>query len=64
MSIGNGQIHDAMSPSYEVSKTLNCMDDPMKIVEVAIVDNHPNDSRVKLTDTFQTLSGRMGTGGE
>lgn len=31
-SIGNGQVHDAMSPSKEVCKTLNCMDDPMKVV--------------------------------
>jgi len=30
--IGNGQLHDALSPSVEVSKTLNCMDDPMKII--------------------------------
>ena len=30
--IGNGQIHDAISPSYEVCKTLNCMIDPMKIL--------------------------------
>ena len=30
--IGNGQIHDAMSPCMEVSKTLNCLDDPMKIL--------------------------------
>lgn len=28
-----------------------------------ILENHPNDSRVKFTDTFQALSGRMGTGG-
>lgn len=28
-----------------------------------IIENHPNDSRVKFTDTFQALSGRMGTGG-
>lgn len=29
------------------------------------IENHPNDSRVKFRedDTFQTLSGRMGTGG-
>jgi len=27
-----GQVNDAMSPSIEVSKTLNCMDDTMKIV--------------------------------
>jgi DNA (cytosine-5)-methyltransferase 1 len=32
--IGNGQIHDAESPSVEVSKTLNCMDDPMKIITI------------------------------
>ena len=30
--IGNGQIHDAVCPSKEVSKTLNCMQDPMKIL--------------------------------
>ena len=30
--IGNGQLHDAMTPSVEVSKTLNCMEDPMKVV--------------------------------
>lgn len=32
--IGNGQVHDAVSPSEEVSKTLNCMCDPMKILIV------------------------------
>ena len=32
--IGNGQVHDAMSPCKDVSKTLNCLDDPMKIVSV------------------------------
>lgn len=34
--IGNGQLHDALSPSEEVSKTLNCMDDPMKIITYGI----------------------------
>ena len=34
--IGNGQLHDAMSPSCEVSKTLNCLEDPMKIVTYGI----------------------------
>ena len=29
--IGNGQAHDAQSPDKELCKTLNCMDDPMKI---------------------------------
>lgn len=32
--IGNGQVHDAISPSREVSKTLNCLADPMKILIV------------------------------
>ena len=31
-SIGNGQLHDAMSISKEVCKTLNCMEDPMKVL--------------------------------
>ena len=31
-SIGNGQVHDAMTPSKEVSKTLNCLEDPAKIL--------------------------------
>lgn len=30
-SIGNGQVHDAVTPNKEVSKTLNCMVDPMKV---------------------------------
>ena len=28
-----------------------------------IIENHPADSRIRITDVFQTLSGRMGTGG-
>ena len=32
ISIGDGQLHDAMSPSIGVSKTLNCMDDPAKVM--------------------------------
>lgn len=32
-------------------------------MDTQIIENHPQDSRVKFTDTFQTLSGRMGTGG-
>ena len=32
VSFGNRQLHDAMSPSVEISKTLNCMADPAKIV--------------------------------
>lgn len=30
--IGNGQINDALCPSKEVSKTLNCMNDPIKVL--------------------------------
>lgn len=33
--IGGGQAHDAMTPSEEVSKTLNCMVDTMKIMTVS-----------------------------
>jgi len=35
MCIGNGQAHDAHAPDHEVAKTLNCMDDPMKILTVS-----------------------------
>ena len=38
-SIGNGQLHDALSPSREVSKTLNCMDDPMKVLIIGENDD-------------------------
>ena len=30
--IGNGQVASAISMSYEVSQTLNCMHDPMLIL--------------------------------
>lgn len=36
--IGNGQLHDALSPSKEVSKTLNCLVDPMKILREEDMD--------------------------
>ena len=29
--IGNGQTHDALQPE-EICKTLNCMEDPMKVM--------------------------------
>ena len=34
-------------------------------VSFRILENHPNDSRIKISkdNVFQTLSGRMGTGG-
>lgn len=33
MCIGNGQADNAARPSLEISKTLHCMDDPMKIMK-------------------------------
>lgn len=35
-------------------------------MEYKIIENHPNDSRVRYKEdnVFQTLSSRMGTGGE
>ena len=30
--IGNGQVNDAVCPDRELCKTLNCMDDPMKVM--------------------------------
>ena len=32
--IGNGQVNDAVCPDKELCKTLNCMDDPMKVLIV------------------------------
>ena len=46
-----------------ISDTLNVFDNTETRTPTLIIENHPQDSRVKLTDTFQTLSGRMGTGG-
>lgn len=43
--------------------TLNIYDNGESRTPTLIIENHPNDSRVKITDTFQTLSSRMGTGG-
>lgn len=50
--IGGGQLHDALCPNYEICKTLNCMEDTMKILiinnDVGRVNNE-NDS--EKTDT-------------
>ena len=53
-SIGNGQVHDAMSPSKEVCKTLNCMDDPMKVM-VAYATGNGQACNMRLTDKFGAL---------
>lgn len=49
----------------ETSKTdtLNVFDNSEVRTPTLIIENHPNDSRVKIRDTVQTLNGRMGTGG-
>ena len=42
--IGNGQAHDAQRPDRELCKTLNCMDDPMKICVAVDCRNGTEDS--------------------
>ena len=68
--IGNGQVCGAMSPSKEVSHTLNCMHDQLSILvkkqeKAFVLENHSQDCRIKICEdeVFQTLSGKMGTGG-
>lgn len=48
-----------------VNDTLNAFDNGECRTPTLILENHPNDSRMKIKDdnVFQTLSGRMGTGG-
>ena len=51
----------------EKTQTLMARDykDPQCVVNTYVLENHPNDSRIKIKEDgiFQTLSGRMGTGG-
>lgn len=49
----------------EVNDTLNIFDFGESRTPTLVLENHPNDSRVKICKDgiFQTLSGRMGTGG-
>ena len=49
----------------EVNDTLNTFDTGEVRTPTLILENHANDSRVKIREdnVFQTLSGRMGTGG-
>ena len=49
----------------EVSDTLNIFDNTEKRTPTLILENHPADSRVKISEDgmVQTLSSRMGTGG-
>lgn len=49
----------------DTNDTLNAFDNGESRTPTLIIENHPNDSRVKIREdgTFQTLSSRMGTGG-
>lgn len=48
-----------------MNDTLNAFDNAEARTPTLILENHPNDSRVKIREdgTVQTLNGRMGTGG-
>lgn len=48
-----------------MNDTLNAFDNSENRTPTLILENHPNDSRVKIREdgVFQTLSSRMGTGG-
>lgn len=61
---GNGQRNSHRGDGYkesEVMYTLNTVEQH----GVAVIENHPNDSRVKIKDdgVVQALTSRMGTGG-
>lgn len=61
---GNGTRDSHNGPGFQESDvmyTLNTVEQHC----VQVIENHPNDSRVKICDDniFQTLSSRMGTGG-
>lgn len=75
LSIGNGQLHEALSIQTEVMNTLHCMhdveriaivgdDDNEKCLEGMVYENHANDKRVTGPyNVCPTLTSRMGTGG-
>ena len=54
--IGNGQVHDAISPSDEVCKTLNTMCDPMKVVVEPMCVGNGQVAQTRLQDTVGTLN--------
>ena len=49
----------------EVNDTLNAFDNGESRTPTVVIENHPQDSRVKISEDgmVQTLSGKMGTGG-
>ena len=57
--IGNGQVNDAVCPDEELCKTLNCMDDPMKIAIVyngASITSPLNITTPQIGDACHTLT--------
>jgi len=62
--IGNGQEDNARNPSIEVSKTLNCLQDPMKIMTTRVYENHSQDTRYReMGEVCQPISATFGMGG-
>ena len=51
--------------TVKVSDTLNSFDNGESRTPTLVLENHPNDSRIKISEDgiVQTLSSRMGTGG-
>lgn len=60
ISFGNGQLHDAISPSVEISKTLNCMVDPAKIVAYGL-DRASYNQGMNAQFDFQIDEEKIGT---
>ena len=54
--IGGGMVNDAVCPSDEVCKCLNCMDDTMKVVVEPVCVGNGQLAQVRLQDTVGTLN--------
>ena len=61
---GNGQRQSHRGDGYKESETMYTLN-TVEQHGVAVIENHPNDSRVKIKDggIVQALTSRMGTGG-
>lgn len=54
--IGNGQVNDAICPSDELCKTLNCLDDPMKVIVEPMCVGNGQVAQSRLQDKVGTLN--------
>lgn len=54
--IGGGMVNDAVCPSDEVCKCLNCMDDTMKVVVEPVCVGNGQLAQARLQDTVGTLN--------